>query len=205
MKNAHAAAPLEERRGDWIQMYSGRPFWPLDPRPEDVDVADFAHHLSRIARYGGAVQFDYSVAEHCVLLSRYFAPVLTPALADRRRMLALWALWHDAAEAITGGDPPSPVKPALTGYAPIETRILTAVALAVGLTPLTVPPEVKRADELIRNDERLQVLRPSLMPWRGDVNGEPAPGLGVMVKGWRAREAEAAFLDRHDELIRSAP
>lgn len=29
------------RNGDsWVQTYTGKAFWPLDPRPEDVDIED---------------------------------------------------------------------------------------------------------------------------------------------------------------------
>lgn len=35
---------------------SGRPFWSMDPRPEDVRIEDIAAHLSRICRFGGALK-----------------------------------------------------------------------------------------------------------------------------------------------------
>ena len=35
-----------KRRGDWIQAYTGRKFWPLDPRPEEIFIEDIAHHLA---------------------------------------------------------------------------------------------------------------------------------------------------------------
>lgn len=187
MNDPHAAIAPDERRGDWIQTYGGRPFWPLDPRPEDVDIRDIAHALSLTCRYGGHALRFYSVAEHSVLLSRAVPPALAP-----------WALLHDAAEAYLT-DVPRPVKPALAGFAAVEARILTAIAVALGLNPLTVPPEVKLADTRIVEDERLQVMAPPARPWAPNV------GLGVMVRFWSPREAEAAFLDRHDELMRGAP
>ncbi len=42
-----------ERYGDWIQTYTGKQFWPLDPRPEDVDIEDIANALSNLGRYAG--------------------------------------------------------------------------------------------------------------------------------------------------------
>ena len=26
------------RKGDWMQTYTGKAFWPLDPRPEELDA-----------------------------------------------------------------------------------------------------------------------------------------------------------------------
>src|SRR4051812_20612492 len=78
-------------RGDWMQTYTGRAFWPLDAQPEDVDPLDIAAALSMLCRYGGHVSRFYSVAEHCLLMSEAVAPEH-----------ALWALLHDATEAYMG-------------------------------------------------------------------------------------------------------
>lgn len=58
-------------RGDWMQTYTGRRFYPLDPRSDEIDPADIAHALSLLCRYGGHVDRFYSVAEHCVLMSEW--------------------------------------------------------------------------------------------------------------------------------------
>jgi hypothetical protein len=76
------------RRGDWMQTFTGRRFWPLDPRGEDVLIEDIAHALSLLTRYGGHCTRFYSVAEHSVLLARAATPEN-----------ALWLLLHDASEA----------------------------------------------------------------------------------------------------------
>lgn len=33
-------APRPARIGDWLQTYTGRQFWPLDPRADEVDAED---------------------------------------------------------------------------------------------------------------------------------------------------------------------
>ena len=38
------------RIGDWIQTYTGKCFYPLDPRPEEIDIMDIAHSLSMTCR-----------------------------------------------------------------------------------------------------------------------------------------------------------
>lgn len=35
-----------DRIGDWMQTYTGRQFWPIDPRPEEIEIEDIAHALS---------------------------------------------------------------------------------------------------------------------------------------------------------------
>ena len=76
------------RNGSWLQTYTGIQFWPLDPRPEEIDIQDIAHALSLLCRFNGHCQRFYSVAEHSVHVSTILAPEF-----------GLWGLLHDAAEA----------------------------------------------------------------------------------------------------------
>lgn len=36
-------AMTETRHGDWMQTVSGRQFWPMDPRPQEIHIEDIAH------------------------------------------------------------------------------------------------------------------------------------------------------------------
>lgn len=98
----------KSRRGYNQTTASGRAFWSLDPRPEDVRIEDIAAQLARICRFGGALKPGvsfYSVAQHSVLVS-YNVP----------EEYALEGLLHDAAEAYVG-DVIKPIKSALVpGY-----------------------------------------------------------------------------------------
>jgi 5'-deoxynucleotidase YfbR-like HD superfamily hydrolase len=59
-----------EWRGDWIQTYSGKRFFPLDPRPEDVCIEDIAHALSLLCRWTGHVkEFYCPTLDHKILTS----------------------------------------------------------------------------------------------------------------------------------------
>lgn len=102
-------------RGDWIQTYSGRAFYPLAPYPQDVCIEDIAHALSQLCRFGGHCRRFYSVAEHSVLLSRVVVPEFQ-----------LWALLHDASEAYLV-DVPRPIKKQLPAYVEAERRVMAAI------------------------------------------------------------------------------
>ena len=140
---------------------SGKPFWVGDPRPEDVRIEDIAAQLSRICRFGGAlkdgyyedwnmgidagtwVHFEtYSVAQHCVLVSRNVPPEY-----------ALEGLLHDAAEAYIG-DMIKPIKSQLT---PSEEAIRHIVEMYVKpfysekalASILKVVPDYKRMEKRV--------------------------------------------------------
>lgn len=145
----------------WIQTQSGRAFDLLDPRAEDVDVADIAHALSRINRFSGHTHGEpYSVAHHSMLVADLLASWGAPPAIVREGLL------HDAAEAYYG-DITSPVKRALdalrdvaaarAGEASGHTRIVLAnlfaltdsidrVVRASLMLPEHETPIVKRAD-----------------------------------------------------------
>jgi hypothetical protein len=50
----------------WQRMLSGRRLDLLDPSPLDVEMADIAHGLARVARWNGQTEGanSYSVAQH---------------------------------------------------------------------------------------------------------------------------------------------
>src|SRR5688572_18527016 len=92
------------RVGDWILTATGRSFWPLDPRADEICIDDIAQALAKVCRFGGHCCDFYSVAQHSVLVAH---------LVERSHpQLALHALLHDAAEAYLG-DFTQPLKPYL--------------------------------------------------------------------------------------------
>lgn len=173
-----------ERAGDWMQTFSGKAFWPLDPRPEEIDIRDIAHALSMACRYAGHVRRFYSVAEHCVLLAGCFE---APALRK-------WALLHDASEAYLV-DVPRPVKPFLAGYYEAEAKVMRAVCASYGLGP-TMPEEVKDGDNRIILDEFAQAMAAPPMPLA--IAGPP---MGVRLQFWSSSRAEWEFLRVFGELF----
>ncbi|GAA4439532.1 hypothetical protein [Phytohabitans houttuyneae] len=173
--------------GDWMQTYTGRAFYPLDPHVEDIDPVDIAHALSLLCRYGGHVKLAYSVAEHCVLLSHAVAPGN-----------ALWALLHDATEAYLG-DMIRPLKSAMPEYRQVEDRLAAVIVDRFGLFRVC-PDEVKLADTRILLDERAALMAPPPQPWAV----EHLQPLGVEIRCWTPDEAENRYLDRLHELLPAA-
>ena len=109
---------------DCIQTVSGKFFWPLEPRADEILVEDVAHGLASEFRYGNHAPIHYPVAWHCVALSR-----VVP------RHLAKFALVHDAAEAYLK-DIPRPLRrqePFKTMYQEIHDRLLEECCIAFGV------------------------------------------------------------------------
>ena len=54
----------------WQRMLSGRRLDLLDPSPLDIELADIAHGLARVARWNGQTvgSHAYSVAQHTLLV-----------------------------------------------------------------------------------------------------------------------------------------
>jgi hypothetical protein len=172
------------RRGDWMQTYTGRAFFPADPRPSDICLEDIAHGLSNVCRFGGQCVAFYSVAEHAILVSR--------ALYEKSRSptLALAGLHHDDSEAYLG-DVTVGLK-RLIGelYRPIETATMQAIAKALDLPQgFWTWPEVKAADTAILRDEREAVMSAPPRPWYHD-----GPGVGAVIRPLPPAAAASSFL-----------
>lgn len=168
----------------FIQTFTGRAFWPLDPRAEDVDLVDIAHALSLKCRYQGHCRSFYSVAEHSIHVSKIVAP-----------QFARVALLHDAAEAYIP-DVPRPIKHLLGGFKDVEVRIEKAIAEHFGL-PFPWPEEVKVADATILADEKNALMGREPMPWH-----LPYPPAGVHIACWEPEVAKWAFCTRYWEVSR---
>jgi hypothetical protein len=175
-------------RGDWMQTFTGRAFYPMAPHADEVDPVDIAHALGLICRYGGHVKRFMSVAEHCVLMSQAVAPEN-----------ALWALLHDATEAYVG-DMVRPLKHAMPAYREAEDRLMLVICDRFGLS-YDCPAEVKAADNRILRDERAALMAPSPLPWKSIEDVAP---LGVRVEGWAPAVAEERYLSRLTELTSAA-
>lgn len=136
----------------WIQTYTGRKFYPLSPRAEDIDIVDIAHALSQKCRFTGHCSEFWSVANHSI------------TVADEcTGKNALIALMHDAAEAYMP-DVASPIKSLLPDVMEMERVLWKCIAERFDL-PLEMPIEVKNVDLLVLESERRRFMSPSKHNW----------------------------------------
>lgn len=177
-------------RGNWIETFTGKQFFPNDPRPEDIDIYDIAASLSKLCRFNGHTRVFYSVAEHCVLMAQYS---LNTHLGRR---LALEALLHDGAEAYIG-DMPKPVKDMDPIFQEMEAKIYRAVSQKFGIPPLTTSI-VKVWDVAILKTERAAVMPQSNHTWSLPEEVVPLP---VTVEGWAPEVAEFRFLQTYTQIM----
>lgn len=178
---------MSDRRGDWMQTYSGGCFWVADPRPEEVYLEDIAHALSVMCRFGGHCREFYSVAQHSCLVAQLCGE------------FALWGLLHDAAEAYLC-DLPRPTKVCLRSagqllYDEMDAAISNCIYTKFGLRG-EIPAVVKHADMVMLATERRDLMTSGLV-WASIVDLEPAP---FVVKPVGPIEAEAMFLRCFEEF-----
>lgn len=174
-----------ERQGDFMQTATGRKFWPMDPRADEVFIEDIAHSLSLQCRYAGHCLRFYSVAEHSVLIARHLR-------GQYDEQTALWGLLHDASEAYLV-DVPRPVKPYLTGYKVAEAAVMAAVCDRFGLAH-EMPAAVHDADKRIIADELVNMVP---MDWHARYAGKE---IGMRLRYWSPEQAREEFMATFDAL-----
>ena len=148
-------------------MLSGRRLDLLDPSPLDIEIADIAHGLARVARWNGQTSgaHIFSVAQHTLLVEAVMREQM-PRVDVRFRLAALL---HDAPEYVIG-DMISPFKAVLGGdYKVVEKRLLAAIHVRFGL-PAVLADEITQADQGRR--QRRGLSRSNAL-WR--VSRKPRP------------------------------
>ena len=170
----------------WIQTFTGRQVWPLNPKVEDIDIVDIAHALSSICRFTGHCRNFYSVAEHSVFASWY--------CPDE----PLWALLHDASEAYIA-DVAKPIKSFIGDYKEIEERLEKVIAEKFGLS-WPMPPCVKEIDRVMLATERVDLM-PTTRPWNSVEDVSPLP---LSLYCWSPAKARAEFMRRFNALTQSS-
>lgn len=171
----------------WIQTFTGRQVWPLDPRPEDFVIKDIAHALSQICRYTGHCRKFYSVGQHSI-------HVMELVLIHGKKM-ALTALLHDASEAYIT-DMARPVKHNFPEYLAVEHRLEVEIAKAFDIY-YPFPPEIKEADNVMLNTERRDLMCNPPRAWK-------TYGVGYRqdkVEPWTPEISEARFLEAYKILL----
>jgi hypothetical protein len=170
----------------YLSTYTGKKFYPYDPRPEQICIEDIAHGLSMLCRFAGQCRFFFSVAEHSIAVAH-----LLPA------NLKLFGLLHDASEAYLA-DLPRPVKAGLPEYRAIETNVERVIAEKFEL-PFPMPPEVKAADQALLKDEVFSFFGAQryFEDFDEEYSGE---GAAPFVRGLSPQIAESRFLYQYRSL-----
>jgi hypothetical protein len=118
----------DERIGPFLIVANGRKFWPLDPRPEDIEIKEIIVPLSNKVRFNGTIALPYTVGMHTLVgvkecLRRWPEDYAT----------ALKFFLHDAGEAY-GPDIASPLKSADLGVLnESEDKILAVIGSRFGI------------------------------------------------------------------------
>jgi len=175
-----------KRKGDWIQTYKGKKFWPLDPRPEEVNIEDIAHALSLICRFNGHCNEFYSVAQHSVLVSDIVRP---PE--------AFVALLHDGAEAYLG-DVTSPVKRHLPNVKEIEKRLEKIIFQHFKIENYD-KEEISRADKIALYTEMRDLMSEPPEMWE-EFNIYQSLLLEKRIITLDPGESERLFLEKYEAL-----
>jgi hypothetical protein len=199
-KPAARAAPFRA----WQRMLSGRRLDLLDPSPLDVEIADIAHGLARVARWNGQTEGAniYSVAQHSLL---------TETIARQRVRLdrggRLAVLLHDAPEYVIG-DMISPFKAVIgDAYKAVEARLQAAIHLRFGL-PAVLPGElatlIKAADRAAAYLEATRLAGFAATEARRFFG--PPPKFSAVIERdylspWPAEVAAQRYLERFAKLI----
>jgi hypothetical protein len=197
-----------ERKGGWSQTYTGRAIYPLDPRPEDLDIRDIAHALSLQCRFAGHTRFPYSVAQHSLMvreLVHWYGDAADLAAEDMPSddewgAMELTALMHDAAEAYLI-DVPRPLKQHLPGYKDAEEAWVAALAVRYSLVH-PMPKLIKWADNAALAIERDALFGVQTMPW--DPLPTPPFALAVIERK-RPEDVEVQFLRDFYALMMELP
>lgn len=173
------------KSASFIETYTGRAFYPLEPKIEALSIIDIAHALSNQCRYSGHTAFFYPVAQHCSLLADFVVR------NGGRPIDALQILMHDAAEAYIV-DVPRPVKKSMPNYREWDDHLSGLIRQWMGFEG-PEPEWIRALDGRIIADERAQLLTRSPNDWGMRANSP----LGIGIQPWTPEDAERVFLTQY--------
>ena len=171
----------QQRKGDWIETYTGIHFYVLDPKPEDIDIRDITHALSNICRFNGHTRFHYSVAQHCLNCADYANRIFMDEHIQK------YALLHDASEAYIC-DVSRPIKPLLREYSQIEYDLQSAIYIKFGLPY----PQESVLEALTQVDNEVLMIEAKALMCEASW-AEEVPAHGLHILRMRPEEAAAEF------------
>ena len=181
---------------EWITTYTGKRFYPLNPRPEDVDILDIAHAVSQICRFGGHTRQFYSVAQHSWYVAERIRKWITNVQRHWKAHVVVQGLLHDASEAYLG-DVVTPVKTTMGDYKRAEAVLMEAIYEGLGVAMPArfgeVCKAIKKADEEMFLTEYITLFREPKRPYVL-VPGGVEPVWDLDIDYWTPAQAEFNFL-----------
>ncbi len=182
---------LSYRKGDFIFTKNGKPFWPEDPRPEDIDMDAVISSLAKQPRWGGHVygNFHYSIAQHSVLVSQ--------ALKEYGPLMELKGLLHDTGEFVIG-EIVSPVKKLAPYLTKVEMQTLAAIHKHLDISGDPIPKEVHEADQRVFATEVLCLLNPAEFEWAHENKVKP---YSYTIEPWNIKQSYEFFRLRFELLM----
>lgn len=174
---------MSDKLEPWIETFTGKQFYFLDPSDAQIDIRDIAHSLAFTCRYTGHSNRFYSVAEHSILVSYLASDPLA-------------GLLHDASEAYIT-DIASPIKPYLNNYKELEDKLMSKIAKKFGFD-YPLDPDIKDCDATQLKTEAKHLLRSRGYPW-AHLYPTKRPH-GITPNCWSPEEAERKFLERFEEV-----
>lgn len=174
-------------RGPYIATLTGGLWYPFDPRPEDVRLADAAA-LAFQPRFLGHTGAAYSPIQHMVLVAVWLMAQGADGTTVRE------GLGHDIHEAWPPGDVPAPCKrgdaPEAAMLRAWEDRVARVVRTALRL-PLEMSPAVRQADMVLLATE-IRDVNPA---WPGEIDWGPLPSPSPeRIEAWAPATAWSTWL-----------
>jgi 5'-deoxynucleotidase YfbR-like HD superfamily hydrolase len=174
----------------FIATASGKKFFILEPRLEDIDIMDIAHALALQCRWTGHCKYHYSIAQHS-----YYCSFIGPDSEAFDRLM------HDTAEAYIG-DMNRPLKhytEAGIRYRRVEANIQHAIAERFGFSKVE-PASVKLADNTMLYAEKKQITNAKFeeaQEWEHYDKDD-----GFIIEQWTPDKAKQMFLTRFEDLYK---
>jgi 5'-deoxynucleotidase YfbR-like HD superfamily hydrolase len=188
-------------------MLSGRRLNLIEPSPLDIEIADIAHGLARVARWNGQTKgaHIFSVAQHTLLVEA----VMREQMPRVDLTWRLAALLHDAPEYVIG-DMISPFKTVLgEDYNSVEKRLLSTIHIRFGLPAILadkITQAIKAADKgaaYLEATELAGFESAEAKRLFGRDPGLPPAMREDYLTPWSAAKAEKQFLARFKALTSS--
>ncbi|VVB52894.1 Uncharacterised protein [uncultured archaeon] len=180
---------MQNKSKAYIATFTGKKFFLLKPRMEDIDITDIAHALALQCRWTGHCKYHYSVAQHS-----YYCSVLGPEEE------ALERLMHDGSEAYIS-DMNRPLKhytDAGSAYMKVEKPLQDMIYAAFACRPIE-PASVKIADNMMLYAEKAQIVGYKFAEQDETEDSAQAP---ILIEQWSPERAEKEFLKRFQELYK---